>query len=130
MFRCMTCDVRKRGKPVLVEMPNDEAIGLCVDCSVIVRSYETLVALAKGEYDAAQAEAKCGESLCCDDPDCADKDGFACEGEKCDACGTRTKNTGAPIIDPLTGTTLDTTVLCAVCDLLGPPGKTERRARA
>ena len=30
-------------------------------------------------------EPKCGEQVCCDDPDCASKDGFGCtEGECCD----------------------------------------------
>lgn len=29
-----------------------------------------------------EREAKCGESICCEDPDCADKDGFACERDK------------------------------------------------
>ena len=58
MYRCMTCDDRKRGEPTMVELDvADEAVGLCPKCTVIVRSFNTLKALAAGEYETKQ-EAK------------------------------------------------------------------------
>lgn len=79
MFRCMTCDRVRRSAPVFVGIPNGESIGLCEACATVIRSYNTLVALAQGEYDELQAreeaEAKCGTALCCDDPGCPDRKG-------------------------------------------------------
>lgn len=55
MYRCMTCDDRKRGEPTLVELNDEgESVGLCPKCTVIVRSFNTLKALAAGEYETKQ----------------------------------------------------------------------------
>lgn len=70
MFRCMTCNTRKRGEPVLMPLdpnaPDDadvEAIGVCEKCAVVIRSYNTFGALVRGEYD---EDAPAGD----DDPGC------------------------------------------------------------
>ena len=60
MYRCMTCDVRKTGGPVFLPLdphkPDADRIGVCTRCAVAIRSFNTLVALAKGEYDEVLAE--------------------------------------------------------------------------
>lgn len=59
MYRCMTCDKRKAGQPTLVELNEaGEAIGLCPECVVIVRSFNTFKAQAAGEYETDSVAAK------------------------------------------------------------------------
>lgn len=55
MYRCMTCDESRKGKPVFIPLGEAaEEIGVCPKCVITIRSYNTLVAQAAGEYDAVK----------------------------------------------------------------------------
>ncbi len=74
MYRCMTCDERRKGAPLFIPLGEvAEDIGVCPKCALAIRSYNTLAALAVDEY----AEKERGESPDCDDPDCAEKENEA-----------------------------------------------------
>jgi len=68
MFRCMTCDGKKRGEPVMLPLddskPKGEAVGVCAKCAVVIRSFNTLAALSAGEYEERGA---CKSRCLCDE---------------------------------------------------------------
>lgn len=68
MFRCMTCDAKKKGEPIFLPLDaNNEAgetIGVCERCAITIRSYNTMAALAAGEYDSVLHDEPKGRCLC------------------------------------------------------------------